>query len=70
MGEVFDLRGQVLVGGGNAGVAESVLHGSVRMGHKYTLRNPLLEPSKKLAQQGIATPARWLRKAQWLLQNS
>ena len=62
VGQVFDLGGQVLVGGGNAGVTESMLHGSVSMGHKYTLRNPLVEPTERSFQWRMAKPARWLSK--------
>ena len=42
VGKVFDLGGQVLVRGGNAGVTESMLHGSVSMGHQLPCGTHLL----------------------------
>ena len=63
LGKVFHLRGQVLVGGGNAGVTKCMLHGSESMGHKHALRNPLLEPMESPFQGHMATPTRWVRKA-------
>lgn len=44
LGEDFDLGSQILVGGGNACVTESIRHGSRNMGRKLILQNPLLEP--------------------------
>ena len=46
--EIFDLNGRVLIGGGNVGVAERMLHDSRNIDHKLTLRNLFIEPEAGL----------------------